>query len=116
MQEQAAVKVKPKTKATFVRNFEVLEHIAPRPDSYLDLHYSEYPLPDYIRVSATNRHSHKTIQAYFYIANEMDGGLTPSESGDTIKARLKPSETMVVHFAEKKHCPKLYLFNASFAD
>lgn len=116
MQEQGAVKVNQKTKAPFVRNFEVLEHIDPKPDSYVDLHYSEYALPDYIRVSATNRHPHKTIQAYFYIANEKGGGLAPSESGETIKARLKPSETLVLHFAEKKHCSRLYLFNASFAD
>jgi hypothetical protein len=116
MQAQTTTKVNPKTKATFVRNFEVLEHIDPKPDSYVDLHYSEYILPDYIRVSARNRHPHKTIQAYFYIANDKGGRLTPSASGDTIKARLKPSETLVVHFAEKKDCPRLFLFNASFAD
>ena len=46
-----------------------------------------------------------------------DGGrfVSTEMAGRTIKACLKPAETAVIHFEEKRHNPRLFLFNAAFA-
>jgi len=101
----------------YVRNFDVLEHIDPGPDSYVELAYETHPNPEYVRICAFNHHPSKTIHAYFYTLHEKGGRFVPAEiSGRTIKACLQPSESTVVHFAEKRHNPQLFLFNAVFAD
>ena len=117
MQEHMAVKVNEGSGTRFVRNFEVLEHIDPGPDSYVDLQYEPHKNPEYVRISARNQHPSKTINAYFYTLHDDGGGFTPAEfNGRTIKACLKPSESTVVHFDEKRHNPRLFLFNATFEE
>jgi len=86
------------------------------PDSYVDLRYKAHRHPDYIRVSARNRHPDKSIQAYFYIMTEKGGRFVPDKDQNTIEACLKPSEKTVVYFAEKKYNPRLFLYYAAFAD
>jgi hypothetical protein len=85
------------------------------PDSYVDLEYGAHQNPDYIRVSARNHHPEKAIYASFYIMREKGGIFVPSKlSEKTIKACLKPFQSTVIHFDEKKHNPRLFLFNATF--
>lgn len=117
MQEHGAVKLNEGPGRRFVRNFDVLEHIDPGPDSYVDLAYETHQNPEYVRVCACNHHPSKSIHAYFYTLPENSGNFIPADfNGRTIKACLKPSESTVIHFEEKKHNPRLFLFNAFFAD
>ena len=117
MQEHMVVKVNEVAGKRVVRNFDVLEHIDPGPDSYVDLQYEEHRNPEYIRVSAINHHPDKTISAFFYTLHEKGGRFLPAETiGRTIKTCLKPSETAVIHFEEKRHNPRLFLFNAFFVE
>jgi len=117
MTEKIALKVDAEAGAPLLRNFSVLENIDRGPDSYVDLQYNEHKNPEYIRVSARNHHPDKTIHAYFYTLNEKGGRFIPGAKPEcTIKACLKPSETTVIHFEEKKHNPRLFLFNAFFDD
>ena len=117
MQEHGAVKVNKGPGERFVRNFDVLEHIDPGPDSYVDLVYETHQNPEYVRVCARNQHPSKTIHAYFYTLSENSANFSPTDfNGRTIKACLKPSESTVIHFEEKKHNPRLFLFNAFLAD
>ena len=117
MQEHMAGTVKKESDGRFVRNFNVLEHIDPGPDSYVDLQYETHKNPEYIRISARNHHPSKAIHAYFYTLREGGGSFMAAEfSGRTIKTCLKPSESTVIHFGEKRHHPQLFLFNAFFAD
>jgi hypothetical protein len=117
MQERMAGTVNKESAGRFVRNFNVLEHIDPGPDSYVDLQYETHKNPEYVRVCARNHHPSKTIHAYFYTLNENEGAFIPAEiKGRTIKACLKPSESTVLHFGEKRLNPQLFLFNAFFAD
>ena len=117
MQEHMAGTVKKESDGRFVRNFNVLEHIDPGPDSYVDLQYESHKNPEYVRVSARNHHPSKTIHAYFYTLHEGGGSFVPAEiNGRTIKACLKPSESTVIHFGEKRFNPQLFLFNAVFVD
>ena len=117
MQEHMAVKVNEGAGKRVVHNFNVLEHIDPGPDSYVDLQYETHKNPEYIRISARNHHPSKAIHAYFYTLREGGGSFMAAEfSGRTIKTCLKPSESTVIHFGEKRHHPQLFLFNAFFAD
>ena len=87
------------------------------PDSFVALQYKEHKNPEYIRVSARNHHPHKKIHAFFYTMHEKGGQFIPTgKSESTIQTCLNPSETAVVHFEEKKHNPRLFLFNAFFED
>jgi hypothetical protein len=117
MTEKIAIKADAEVGAPRVQNLSGLENFAPGPDSYVDLQYNEHKNPDYIRVSARNHHPYKTIHAYFYTLHEKGGHFVPGKTPQcTIKACLKPAETTVIHFEEKKHHPKLFLFNAFFDD
>jgi hypothetical protein len=117
MQEPMAAKVNEGSGTRYVRNFDVLEHIDPGPDSYVNLEYETHRNPEYIRVIARNHHPSKSIHAYFYTLHDNRGSFVPAEiNGRTIKACLEPSESTVIHFEEKKHNPRLFLFNAFFAD
>lgn len=103
--------------APIVRNYSSLEHIDRSPASYVHLQYEEHQNPDGIRVSARNSHPDKTIHAFFYALQENGGHYIPGGRSDrTFKVYLKPSETTVVDFGEKKHNPRLFLFNALFVD
>lgn len=115
--ERAALKINSDAGAPIVRNFSGLENIDCRPDSYVDLQYDELGGPGYVRVSARNRHPDKAIRAYFYTIREAGGHCVPDVgSGSTIKACLMPAETTVIHFMAKNDHPRLFLFNAAFAD
>jgi hypothetical protein len=117
MPEDMAVKVNEGADKRVVHNFNVLEHIESGPDSYVDLQYETHKNPEYIRISARNHHPSKAIRAYFYTLHEGGRSFIPTEiNGRTIKACLKPSESTVVHFGEKRHNLQLFLFNAVFAD
>jgi hypothetical protein len=117
MQEHTVVKTNTGVRARFVRNFDVLEHIDPGPDSYVDLQYETHQNPDFVSVSAWNRHPEKTIRAYFYTVNEgRDNGAPDGVKGRTIQTFLKPSQTTVVHCAARQRKPRLYLFNAAFVE
>jgi hypothetical protein len=81
------------------------------------LQYNEHTNPAYIRVSARNHHPYKKIRAFFYTMHERGGRFIPAgKRGSTIQTCLSPSETAAVHFEEKKHNPRLFLFNAVFED
>lgn len=117
MQEHMAAKVNGGSGTRYVRNFDVLEHIDPGPDSYVDLEYEMHSNPEYIRIKARNHHPSKSIHAYFYTLHDNRDSFVPAEiNGCTIKVCLEPSESTVIHFEEKKHNPRLFLFNAFFAD
>jgi hypothetical protein len=117
MQEHMAAKGGKGSDVRFVRNYDALEHIDPGPDSYVDLAYETHKNPEYVRICARNHHPSKTIHACFYTLHEKGGCFVPAEiNGRTIKACLKPSESTVVHFEERRHNPRLFLFNAVFAD
>lgn len=117
MTEKVAIKVDAEAGAPLVRNFSVLENIDCGPDSYVDLQYNEHKNPEYIRVSARNHHPDKTIHAYFYTVHEKgERFILGARTGCTIKACLKPFETAVIHFEERKHNSRLFLFNAFFDD
>jgi len=117
MTEALTIRVDAESGAPFVRNYSTLEKFDDGPEKYLDLQYNEHKNPKYVRVTVINHHPDKTIKAYFYILKEDGSGFIPGSWPDrTIKASLKPSETTLVHFAEKKHNPRLFLFNAIFED
>ena len=87
------------------------------PDSYVALQYTQHRNPEYIRVTAINLHPNKAIHAYFYTLGESGGRHVPgARPGCTFQKSLKPSETTVIHFEEKKYNPQLFLFNAFFEE
>lgn len=117
MTEKMTIRVDAEARAPIVRNISGLENIDDRPERYVELQYHQHRHPDYVRVTATNHHPRKTVNAFFYTLNEKSEPYTPGgTSGCTIKACLKPSESTVVHFEEKKYHPRLFLFNALFDD
>jgi hypothetical protein len=117
MEEELTIRVDAESGAPFVRNYTILEKFDDGPEKYVDLQYSEHQNPEYVRITAINHHQVKAIKAYFYTLKDDGCGFIPgSWPGRTIKACLKPSETTVVHFDEKKHNPRLFLFNASFEE
>lgn len=92
-----------------------LENIGGSPENYVELQYNEHRNPAYIRVTARNHHPDKAIHAFFYTLHEKGGHYIAGERPQsTIQASLKPSETTVIHFEEKKHNFRLFLFNAFF--
>jgi hypothetical protein len=115
--DKTALHINSDAGAPIVRNFSGLENIDCHPESYVDLQYDERGSRDYVRVSARNRHPDKAIRAYFCTIHEAGDHCVPEAvSGSTIKACLMPSETTVIHFMEKNDHPRLFLFNAAFAD
>jgi hypothetical protein len=117
MPEHVTVRSNAKTGARFIRNYTGVENLAPGPDSYVDLQYEQHTNSDYVRISARNLHPQKAIRAYFYALPEDGGRFAPAGmAGRTIKACLKPAETAVIHFEEKRHNLRLFLFNAAFAE
>ena len=117
MPEHVTVRSNDNTGARFIRNYTGLENLAPGPDSYVDLQYEQHHHSDYVRISARNRHPQKAIRAYFYALPADAGRFVPAEMAHrTIKVWLKPAETAVIHFEEKRHNPRLFLFNAAFAE
>ena len=117
MQEHMAVKVKELAGERIACNVDVSEHIDPSPDSYVTLRYEEHKNPEYIRIIAINRHPTNAIDACFYTLHESGiCFISDKFKGRTIKARLKPSESTVIHFAEKRRNSRLFLFNAAFVD
>ena len=117
MQEHMAVKVNEVAGKRIARKFDVMERIDPGPDSYVNLRYEDHKNPEYVRVVAINRHPTKTIRVCFYTLHESGRNFITDEfKGRTIKARLKPSESTVIHFEEKRRNPRLFLFNAVFVD
>ena len=117
MEEELTIRVDAESGAPFVRNYTTLEKFDDGPEKYVDLQYSEHQNPEYVRITAINHHHVKAIKAYFYALKDDGCGFIPGSWPDrTIKASLKPSETIVVHFDEKKHNPRLFLFNASFEE
>ena len=117
MTDKMTIRVDAEAGAPFVRNISGLENTDDSPEKYLELQYNEHRNPNYVRVTAKNHHAAKTISAFFYTLNDKgDPHIPGGTSGGTIKACLKPSEATVVHFEEKKHHPRLFLFNALFED
>ena len=115
--KHTTVRINAEVGAPFVRNFEVLEHLEPGPDSFVDLQYEELNSSDDIRISARNRHPSKSILAHFYtVRASCDHSIPSGMTGGTIKACLKPSQTTIVHFDEKRNNPQLFLFNARFEE
>jgi len=117
MTGKMTIRVDAEAGAPIVRNISGLENIDDGPERYVELQYNEHRNPDCVRVTAKNHHAAKTINAFFYTLNDKGDPYIPGgASGCTIKACLKPSEATVVHFEEKKHNPRLFLFNAVFED
>lgn len=117
MTEKMTIRIDAEAGAAIVRNISGREPIDDSPERYVELQYIPHRHPDYVRVTAKNHHGAKTINAFFYTLNEKGEPYIPGgASGCTIKACLKPSETTVVHFVEKEHQPRLFLFNALFED
>lgn len=117
MTEKMTIKIDAEAGAPMVRNISGWEPIDDSPERYVELEYTPHRHPDFVRVTAKNHHAAKTINAFFYTLNEKGEPYIPGgASGCTIKASLKPSETTVVHLEEKKHRPRLFLFNALFED
>jgi hypothetical protein len=117
MTEELNIRVDAESGAPFVRNYTVLENVDDSPDRYIALQYNEHKNPEYIKVTARNHHPEKTINAFFYTLKEDGSGFIPGSWPDrTIKACLKPSESTVLRFEEKKHNPRVFLFNAVFED
>lgn len=117
MSEESTLRLDAESGAPFVRNLTVLDNDDDSPDQYIDLQYDEHKNPEYIKVTAINHHPEKTINAFFYSLKEDGSGFIPGSWPDrTIKACLKPSESTVLRFEEKKHNPRMFLFNALFVD
>jgi len=117
MTERAAMKVDAAAGAPIIRSITGMEERDRGPDQYIDLQYSDRGTPDFVRVSARNHHPDKTIKAHFYSLEDDGSGFIPGSWPDrTITACLKPSESAVLRFEEKKHNPRVFLFNAIFID
>ena len=117
MSEELTIRIDAESGAPFVRNYTAPKNVDNSPEKFVGLQYSEDSDPEYVCVTAINHHQDKTIKAYFYTLKEDGSGFIPGSWPDrTIKACLKPSESTVLHFEEKKHNPRLFLFNASFED
>jgi hypothetical protein len=117
MSEESTIRVDAESGAPFVRNYTVLNNVDDSPDQYIALQYNEHNNSEYIKVTAKNHHPDKAINAYFYTLKEDGSGFIPGSWPDrTIKACLKPSESTVLRFEEKKHNPRMFLFNALFVD
>jgi len=115
MSEKMTIRVDVETGALQARSISGLENIDDSPENYVDLQYNEHRNPEYIRVTARNHHPDKAIHAFFYTLHEKGGHFIPGGKPEgTIKTCLKPSETTVIHFDEKKHNFRLFLFNAFF--
>ena len=85
------------------------------PDHYITLDYRVHRNPEYMRVSALNRHPQKAIRAFFYTVLERSDRIAFGDRpGSTIQIRLEPRETAVVHVGARHENPRLFLFNAHF--
>lgn len=117
MTARVNIRIDARAGAPIVRNYSGLENIDRNPASFVHLQYNDHKNPAYIRVSARNSHPDRAIHAFFYAMCDTAGHYLPDgKSGRTFKVCLKPAETKVIHFEEKKNNPRLVLFNALFAD
>jgi len=117
MTEKMTIQVDTEDGEQITRSTTDLVNFGGSPENYVDLQYNEHSNPEYIRVTARNHHPDKAIYAFFYTLHEKGGHFIPGGRPEsTIKACLKPSETTVIHFDERKHNFRLFLFNAFFAN
>lgn len=87
------------------------------PDHFIRLTYRTHPNPDCICVSASNLHPEKAIRAFFYTLPEAGHDfMRGARPGATIRARLEPFETVMVHCGARRDNPRLFLYNAYFED